>query len=304
MSRAADELRSAMKGFGTNDNALIKALAHLGPLEINGVRSSFEQRHHRDLLKDIHSETSNCFREALMAIARGPLEQDCHVLNEAIKGPGTKESALNEVLLSRSNADMNAIKAFYHRKYKRTLESDVKADLSMKTERLFDMVIAARRAEDSTPVIPQQVEADVREVYRATEGRTGTDQLTVCSIFAERSDGQLRAISHQYKQTYRITLEECIRREFTGHMQDALLYMLHTAEDPAKHDADLLQDAMRGMGTKDSALIRQIVKIHWNPERRQQCVAAYRHFHKRELAQSIRDETSGDYEKLLIACLG
>lgn len=304
MSRAADDLRNAMKGFGTNEQALIKVLANLDPLQVNSVKAAFQARHHRDLMKDIHSETSGYFREGLEAIVRGPLDQDCHVLHESIKGAGTKESAMNDALLGRSNADMNAIKARYQQIYRRSLESDVKGDLSMKTERLFDMVISARRAEESTPVVPQQVDADVDELYRSTEGRTGADQVAVCQIFAHRSNGQLRAISQAYQHKYHRALSEVIRKEFSGHMEDALLYMLRKAEDPAKHDADLLEDSMRGVGTKDQALVRRLIMIHWSRDRLQQCKGAYRHFHKRELRARLESETSGDYKHLLAVICG
>jgi len=304
MSRAADDLRAAMKGFGTNETALINVLSRLGPLEINTVKSTYHSRHHRDLVKDVHSETSGHFRDALEAILRGPLDQDCHELNESIKGLGTKESAMNDVLLARSNADLQAIKSRYHQKYGRTVEADVKADLSMKTERLFEMVMSGRRAEEAAPIIPQQVDQDVRDIYGATEGRAGTDQMTVCAILAARSQAQIRAIAQAYRNHYHRALDEVIRKEFSGHMEQALMYIVNAASDPAKHDADMLEDAMRGMGTNDAALIRRIVAIHWNPDRLQQCKGAYRHFYKRELAQRIKDETSGDYKRLAVACIG
>ena len=86
-------------------------------------------------------------------------------------------------------------------------------------------------------------------------------------------------------------------------MEQALLYILHVGEDPAKHDADMLEDAMKGAGTKDEALVRRIVAVHWNRDRLQQCKAAYKHFHKRELASRIQGETRGDYERLMVACI-
>lgn len=322
MSRAADDLRSAMKGFGTDENKLIQILGSMGPLEVNSVKMAFNQRHRRDLMKDVHSETSGYFREGLEAIIRGPMDQDCHTLHESIKGLGTKESAMNEVLLARSNADLNAIKNHYQHKYRRTLESDVKGDLSMKTERMFDMVMAARRQEESAPVIPQQIDGDVQEIYRATEGkprrrpadamrfsltpsgRGGSDEMTVCSIMTNRSNAQLRAISIAYHQRYQRSLAHTLKSEFSGHMQDALLYILSAAEDPAKHDADLLEEAMKGMGTKDVALVRRIVMIHWDRNRLQQCKGAYKHFYKRDLAKRVEGELSGDYKRLMVACVG
>jgi annexin A7/11 len=171
MSGAADVLRKAMKGFGTDEDALIKILAPMGPLEVESVKDAFKQNHKRDLMKDVHSETSGYFREGLEAILRGPLEQDCYILREGLKGIGTKEEFLDEVLLGRSNADINAIKAHYQHMYKRSLESDMKSDLSAKTERMFDMILAARRTEDSAPINPQQIENNVNEIYKATEGK-------------------------------------------------------------------------------------------------------------------------------------
>jgi hypothetical protein len=171
MSGAADVLRKAMKGFGTDEDALIRILAPMGPLEVESVKDAFKQSHGRDLMKDVHSETSGFFREGLEAILRGPLEQDCYTLREGLKGIGTKEEFLDEVLLSRSNADINAIKAHYQHLYKRSLESDMKSDLSAKTERMFDMILAARRTEDSAPINPQQIENNVNEIYKATEGK-------------------------------------------------------------------------------------------------------------------------------------
>jgi annexin A7/11 len=304
MSRAADDLRAAMKGFGTDELTLIRVLAPMGPLEIASVKAAYQGRHRRDLIKDVHGETSNHLRETLEAVLRGPLDQDCHTLHSAVKGLGTKESAMNEVLLARSNADMHAIKARYQQLYGRSLEADVRGDLSMKTERLFDMVMAARRAEDTAPVLPHDTDRDVRDLYAATEARAGADQMTVCAILTARSAGQLRAVAAAYRARYQRPLAEVLRKEFAGHMEDALLHILAAAEDPAAHDAHLMEAAMKGLGTKDAALLRRVVVVHWDRDRLGQCKGAYRHHYGRDLVQRVRDETSGDYQKLLVACLG
>jgi len=127
-------------------------------------------------------------------------------------GPGTKEKVLNDVLLGRSNADLQAIKAEYRRMFRTSLESDIKADLSMKTERHFLMVLSANRNEESTPVIPQQIDSDVMELYKATEGKVGTDELLVCNILSQRSDAQIRAIATTYKQKFTRDLETVIKK--------------------------------------------------------------------------------------------
>lgn len=137
----AGQARAAMKGIGTDETALIKTLASLNPEQVVSVTNAYrhvDKYKSRDLMKDVHGETSGYFREGLEAIIRGPLEQDCFEVHRSIKGVGTKESAMNDVLLGRSNADMNAIKQQYQKMYGRSLESDVKGDLSMKVRNLAD----------------------------------------------------------------------------------------------------------------------------------------------------------------------
>lgn len=302
-SGQADVLRKAMKGFGTDEASLIRVLAHMGPLEILVLKQTYQQRHHRSLEGDIDSETSSYFKMTLLSILRGPLQQDVWCLQNALRGAGTKESVLNDVLIGRSNADMNAIKHAYQQTYHRSLESDVRGDLSAKTERLFSMILAASRQEESAPVIPQQVDADVTELHRATEGKVGTEQLTVCSILSNRSNGHIRAISNAYEHKYRIPLQKVIEKEFSGHMEDALIQMITVGTDRAMRDARLLEDSMRGPGTKDEMLVRRMVAIHWNRNHMAQVKGAYKVKYNRDLASRIRGETSGSYEKILLALM-
>lgn len=291
-----------MKGFGTDEKALIHVLANKDPLQVNVLRQTYESRFGRNLIKDIKSEVSGWFEEGLCAIVRGPLQQDVHLLFQAMDGPGTKEKVLNDVLLGRSNADMRAIKDAYHRTTHRSLEADVRGDLSMKTERHFMMVLAANRNEESAPVIPQQIDADVVELYRATEGKVGTDELLVCNILSQRSDAQIGAIAFTYKQKYQRDLDVVIKKEFSGHMELALLHQLRTGTDRAMRDAMLLEDAMAGVGTKDALLTNRIVRYHWDRNHLQNVKGAYQHKFHRSLTSRIKSETSGDYERLLVAC--
>jgi annexin A7/11 len=293
-----------MKGFGTDEKALIHVLSTKDPLQVGVLRQTYNYRFSRHLLNDVQSETSGWFEEGLCAIIRGPLQQDVHLLYAAIDGPGTKEKVLNDVLLGRSNADMRAIKETYQKTYHRSLESAVKGDLSMKTERHFLMVLAANRNEESAPVTPQQIDQDVMELYKATEGKVGTDELLVCNILTQRSDAQIRAIAHTYQQRFTRDLETVIKKEFSGHMELALLHQLRTGTDKAMRDALLLEDSMAGVGTKDHLLTNRVVRCHWDRNHMMQVKWAYRHQFGNDLGHRIRGETSGDYERLLVACIG
>jgi annexin A7/11 len=87
-------------------------------------------------------------------------------------------------------------------------------------------------------------------------------------------------------------------------MEKALLYQLHAGKDRIMADAGLLEDTMAGIGTRDHLLVNRVVRYHWDRNHMQQVKAAYRQRFGRDLGQRIRGETSGDYEKLMLACIG
>ncbi|KAI9792165.1 MAG: hypothetical protein M1816_002705 [Peltula sp. TS41687] len=302
-SQDAAALNGAMKGFGTDERTLIQVLSKKDPLQMALLVSTFQRKYGKSLSSWIESETSSYFRDGLIALVRGPLGQDVYNVHRAIKGLGTKEDLLNDVVLSRTNADLNAIKQEYQRTYRLSLEKEIREDLSMKTAELFQMVMAAQRAEESAPVIPQDVDRDVMALHQATSGGMGTDQTTTCRILSSRSDGQLRAIAQAYERRHGTKLERVIEKEFSGHMEDALLMILRGATDRAMRDALLLEDTMRGAGTKDDMLLNRVIRYHWDRNHMAQVKGAYRHGYKRELASRIKGETRGDFEKLLLACI-
>lgn len=165
------------------------------------------------------------------------------------------------------------------------------------------MILAGNRQEDSAPVIPQAIDADVIELHRATEGKSGTEQLTVCSILSNRSDGHIRAIAHAYEAKYRRSLEKVIIAEFSGHMEKALVDMVRCGSDRAMRDAVRLEDCMAGPGTKDELLVARVVQVHWDRGHMVQVKGAFRHKYGKELGARIKGETSGDYQRCLIAMI-
>jgi annexin A7/11 len=303
MNGPATQLRDSMKGFGTNEKLLIQVMTQVpDPQHMEKLRRTYDDRFRRSLLKDIEKETSGWFEAGLLALARGPLQQDAYLVDKAVRGVGTKEAILDDVCLGRSNADMNAIKACYQQIYGKDLVKEVRDDLSMKTELLYQYVLSARRAEESAPCLPHEIEAQVDKMQQATEGtKLGANHDPVLHIMAHSSDGQIRAINQRYTQKYHKSLEVVFKKEFSGHMHDALQLMLARAVDRVKADADGLEASMKGMGTKDELLVNRLVRCHWNREHLRQVNVAYKRFYGKQLVDRVRSETSGDYKALVTA---
>ena len=86
-------------------------------------------------------------------------------------------------------------------------------------------------------------------------------------------------------------------------MVDALLMILRGGTDRAMRDAMLLEDTMRGAGTKDDLLLNRVIRYHWDRTHLNQVKGAYRHRYQLDLATRIQGDTRGDFQRLLLACI-
>lgn len=255
-----------MKGFGSNEQALINILTKPDPLQMALIRHTYADRIGRNLEKDLKSELSGNLEDVLLSLARGPLEQDVACVRDALSGIGTDEKVVTDVLVGRSNADLRAIKYAYVGKYQKSLVEDIKSDLSGKTEKFFVMLLNATRPEPGTYFDAQSVDADVREIHQATQARKGTDEIGVTAVFMNASDAKLVAIAKAFETKYHTSLEKVIKDEFSGHLEDALLSMLSKAKDPVGHDAEKILECLPVNGKTDlKRLVYWVVHLHWNP---------------------------------------
>ncbi|KAK9373486.1 uncharacterized protein V1513DRAFT_448862 [Lipomyces chichibuensis] len=297
------DIIKATKGFGTDEKTLIKVLAKKTPAEIEILKPAFENVRGKSLRHVIDKETSGNLREALLQIVAGPLGADVENVHHALDGAGTNECMLNDVVLSRTNADLNTLKGIYRQRHGRPLEKDIADDLSMSTKRLFEIVLNASRMEEWIPVDPNKVNNDVQDLYLATQGRVGTDELLVCSILASRSDAHLRAVADQYYARYSKKLVQVIDSEFSGHMKKALAYIVKCAVNKPTCYAEMLENCMAGFGTKDKLIIERVVRYHWDPVMLVHMKQAYKNVYGKDLIARVKGETSGDFERLMVAML-
>lgn len=82
-------------------------------------------------------------------------------------------------------------------------------------------------------------------------------------------------------------------------MKDGLIFIARFAEGDGQgvqRDAELLEAAMAGMGTKDERLIWRVVRGHWNRPRWEAVKNAYQQRYGKPLRRRIEGETSGKYE--------
>lgn len=106
-SEDAAALRKAMKGFGTDEAKIIEILCSRTNGQRQQIREAFNRELGRDLIKDLKSELGGKFEDVIVGLMLPPVDYMCEQLNKAMKGMGTDEAALIEVLCPRTNTEVS-----------------------------------------------------------------------------------------------------------------------------------------------------------------------------------------------------
>jgi hypothetical protein len=79
--------------------------------------------------------------------------------------------------------------------------------------------------------------ADAHALYKAGEGRWGTNEDTFIHILATRSAAHLTTVSQYYLQAFGHSLEKAIQKETSGHFENALLAVVQATCFPPRYFA-------------------------------------------------------------------
>ncbi|KAJ8418260.1 hypothetical protein AAFF_G00139690 [Aldrovandia affinis] len=294
-------LRKAMKGFGTDEQSIIDLLGSRSIKQRVPLLITFKTAYGKDLVKDLKSELSGNFEKLVLAMLKTPAQLDAYELKEAIKGAGTDEACLIEILSSRSNAEIREINQVYKTENKRTLEDAISGDTSGHFRRLLVSLAQGNRDERETVDIAL-AKQDAQSLYAAGENKLGTDESKFNAILCARSKPHLRAVFHEYQQMCGRDIEKSIVREMSGDLESGMVAVVKCIKNTPVYFAERLYKAMKGAGTKDRTLIRIMVTRSEVDmlDIRQEYVKKY----GKSLYTHITGDTSGDYRKLLLKLCG
>ena len=298
--RDAKALRKAMKGFGTDEKAIINILCYRANEQRQAIALKFKSAYGRDLVEDLKSEISGNFRDVILGLMMPIAEYDASELKRATKGLGTDDSCLIEILCTRGNEQIAKIKEVYKAKFKKSLEDDVISDTSGNFKKLLVALINAKRGMTQT-VDLNKAKADAKLLYEAGEAKWGTNEEQFLTIFSASSPAHLRAVFKEYQLIANKTITDALKSEMSGSFGKGLKTLVDVIEDRCLYFAQKLYKSMKGLGTKDSDLVR-IVTSRCEIDM-VEIKEAYSKKYNDSLENIIRGDTSGDYKDTLLALI-
>ncbi len=266
LQQIARRLREAMEGWGTDETAIYSALGGRTQSQVDAIASTYASLYHRSLMDDLRDELTDSELRQLGTLApqhpagspesTSPAEQGrlaetvARQLDDAMRGLGTDESAIFSALTGRTEAERTAIKQAYERQTRRTLEADLRDELSGSelTEALMLLNQGMLQVEDELYLAMAGLGTDEDRIFRALDPLAG-------------DSAGLQAMEARYRDKYGDLIAD-LRGDLSGDDYEHALRVLRPAiQDVAFEDVPT-GDRAQVIGEIRALIPVGIAKVH------------------------------------------
>ncbi|XP_057371030.1 annexin A4-like [Daphnia carinata] len=301
-------LRAAMKGFGTDEHALIDILCQRSNDQRQSIMELYGRIVTRPLIADLKSELSGNFKHVMVGLMFPTNFYCAKQLHKAMKGiVRTKEDVLVEILCSRPYEEIEKIAAAYQSSYGTALIEDVKKGTSGTFRQLLIMTLQKMTDQSNgfgdCAYDPVKAKEKAKILYKG-ERKIETNVNVFLDIFgfAVQRRRQVTIIFHEYEKISGKTIEQLMKSKLSGAVLNGLLTIVKTIRNRPAYFAERLKIAISGWGMDNDTLIRIILS---------RCeidltniMYEYECMYGKALFDAVKEDTSGYYRRSLLTLLG
>ncbi|KAJ1206835.1 hypothetical protein NDU88_002232 [Pleurodeles waltl] len=297
----AAALNKALMEKGVNERDIIDILTSRSNAQRQQIKVAYKQATGKVLEDSLKSALSGNFETVVLALLKTPAQFDAQELRNAMKGLGTDENTLIEVLVPKTNREIKQINAAYKEEYKTELANDIASETSGDFQKILVAICKGDRNEDNR-VDEALADRDAKALYEAGEKIKSANVDVFINIFTSRSLGQLNRVFQMYPKYSKADVHKALTLEMKGDIETCLVEILKCAASKPAYFAEKLFNAMKGSGTNDKVLIRILVSRCEIDMKEIQ--ALFKRFYGKSLRQAIMDELKGDYGTILLGLVG
>ncbi|GAB5570389.1 annexin A3 isoform X2 [Prionailurus iriomotensis] len=293
----AQMLEGALQGFGCDKDMLIDILTQRCNAQRLMIAEAYQSMYGRDLIGDLKEKLSDHFKDVMVGLMYPPPSYDAHELWHAMKGAGTEENCLIDILASRTNGEIFQMREAYYLQYNSNLQEDIYSETSGHfRDTLMNLVQRNQR----------------RRIHRSCNGCSGCNG-PVGSLSTEDRGTQNHAANDPVQQKLSTTMEfqnisgqdlvDAINECYDGYFQELLVAIVLCVRDKPAYFAYRLYNAIHDFGFHNKTVIRILIarsEIDLMTIRKR-----YKERYGKSLFHDIKNFASGHYEKALLAiCAG
>uniref|UniRef100_A0A4W3H952 Annexin n=1 Tax=Callorhinchus milii TaxID=7868 RepID=A0A4W3H952_CALMI len=269
-AKDADDLATAIEVKGVDELTIINILTKRSNDQRQDIAFAYERKTKKKLDEKLKVALKGDLADVILGLLKTPAKYDAYELYQAMKGLGTTESTLTEILCSRTNEELHRITKTYK--------------------------------EGNNVIDYEQIDRDAKDLHDAMTTKKEKDFPRWISILTERSTPHLEKVFTRYRTYSPMEITETIKKSANGDLSDGLMDLVQCIQSKHKYFADKLIEAMKGKGTKEKLLTRIMVsrcEVDLFQIRRE-----FKKKHGKSLHSAIADETKGDYQRALLSLCG
>uniref|UniRef100_A0A673JTN3 Annexin n=1 Tax=Sinocyclocheilus rhinocerous TaxID=307959 RepID=A0A673JTN3_9TELE len=218
----AGVLDKAIKTKGVDEATIIETLVRRSNAQRQQIKAAYQQVNGKPLDVALKAALKGELEEVVLGLLMTPAQYDSFLLKSAMKGLGTDEDTLVEILASRTNKEIREIKPVFKQEYKKDLEAEIKSETGGDFRNALLSLCKATRSEDKI-VQEDLADKDARALYEAGEKRKGTDCGVFIDILTSRNACHLRRVFQLYSKYSKVDVAKAIDLELKGDIENCLI---------------------------------------------------------------------------------
>ena len=295
MSEDLDQLEKALTSKKGEDVTNI-TLKYKTNAERVKLRQEYQKKFGRDLIQDIDKYMKSDHKNTLLAMYKDPVEYDTDLLYYAMKGVGSNKETITDVLCFRDFDRLNKIKQKFKEKYGKDLVPEIKSETSGVYQKVAMNILEKERSKNTSPDL-DTCKKIAEEIYKAGEGKLGTNDDVFIKYFCSLSGEELALVGKEYHKNYKKNLVEIVDSEFSGDEKDLLIAILYGLISPSEFFARVIYKCVEGAGTSDDRMIRAVVT---RAEEDMKIIKKYfKQLFNKDMIETVKKDLSGNYSRLI-----
>lgn len=286
------KFESALKS--KDENTITEITMNHSNAERVKLRSDYKAKFNRELLDDLKKYTSSDLSTLLISIYRDPVEYDAELLYRAMKGIGTDDDIVIEVISFRSFERLSQIKQKFQELYGNDLVKEIESETSGEYRTALKNLLETERSKNQNP--------DLDNCKKIAEELNNANESVFVKYFTSLSTEELILVGKEYHKAYKKNLVQLVESKTSGDLQKLLKNIMYGLISPSEYFARQIATAVKGVGTNDTQLIRSVVSRA--DEDMKLIKRYYKKLFQKEMAEEVKADTSGNYQKILLFLIG
>ncbi|KAG8520066.1 Annexin A10 [Galemys pyrenaicus] len=174
---------------GCDKDMLIDILTQRCNAQRQMIAGAYQSMYGQDLTCDLKEKLSDHFKEVMVGLMYPPPLYDAHELWHAMKGAGTDENCLIDILASRTSGEIFQTQEAYCLQYNSNLQEDIYSETSGHFRDTLMNLVQGTREEGCTD--PAMAAQDAMVLWEACQQKTGEHKTMLQMILCNKSYQQL-----------------------------------------------------------------------------------------------------------------